>query len=48
VAAGGLAAALSTASGLLLAMSSAVSHDIYYRIMRPNATRNSACLPVAA
>lgn len=38
VAAGGLAAALSTASGLLLAMSSAVSHDIYYRIMRPNAT----------
>lgn len=38
VAAGGLAAALSTASGLLLAMSSAVSHDIYYRILRPNAT----------
>ncbi|KKM10988.1 sodium:solute symporter [Clostridiales bacterium PH28_bin88] len=38
VAAGGLAAALSTASGLLLAMSSAVSHDIYYRIMRPDAT----------
>ncbi|MCF6411704.1 sodium:solute symporter family protein [Pseudalkalibacillus salsuginis] len=38
VAAGGLAAALSTASGLLLAMSSAVSHDIYYRIYRPNAT----------
>jgi len=38
VAAGGLAAALSTASGLLLAMSSAASHDIYYRILRPNAT----------
>lgn len=38
VAAGGLAAALSTASGLLLAMSSAVSHDLYYRIFRPNAT----------
>ncbi|MBW7881572.1 MAG: cation acetate symporter [Caldilineaceae bacterium] len=38
VAAGGLAAALSTASGLLLAMSSAVSHDIYYRILRPKAT----------
>lgn len=38
VAAGGLAAALSTASGLLLAMSSAVSHDIYYRVLRPNAT----------
>ena len=38
VAAGGLAAALSTASGLLLAMSSAASHDVYYRILRPNAT----------
>ena len=38
VAAGGLAAALSTASGLLLAMSSALSHDLYYRIFRPNAT----------
>ena len=38
VAAGGLAAALSTASGLLLAMSSAASHDVYYRIMRPDAT----------
>lgn len=38
VAAGGLAAALSTASGLLLAMSSAVSHDLYYRIFRPSAS----------
>lgn len=38
VAAGGLAAALSTASGLLLAMSSAVSHDIYYRILKNNAS----------
>ncbi len=37
VAAGGLAAALSTAAGLLLAMSSAFSHDIYYRILRPGA-----------
>ncbi|MRG85728.1 sodium:solute symporter family protein [Salinibacillus xinjiangensis] len=37
VAAGGLAAALSTASGLLLAMSSAVSHDLYYRIFKPGA-----------
>jgi len=44
VAAGGLAAALSTASGLLLAMSSAVSHDIYYRIMRPNATERQRML----
>jgi cation/acetate symporter len=40
VAAGGLAAALSTASGLLLAMSSAVSHDIYYRIFRPKASES--------
>ncbi len=38
VAAGGLAAALSTAAGLILAMSSAVSHDIYYRIFKTNAT----------
>lgn len=38
VAAGGLAAALSTAAGLVLAMSSAVSHDIYYRIFKTNAT----------
>lgn len=40
VAAGGLAAALSTASGLLLAMSSAVSHDIYFRILNPKATES--------
>ncbi|HHH40887.1 MAG TPA: cation acetate symporter [Chloroflexi bacterium] len=38
VAAGGLAAALSTAAGLLLAMSSAISHDVYYRILKPGAT----------
>ncbi len=38
IAAGGLAAALSTASGLLLVMSSAISHDLYYRIFRPAAT----------
>jgi len=38
VAAGGLAAALSTAAGLLLAMSSAVSHDIYFKILNPDAT----------
>lgn len=38
VAAGGLAAALSTASGLMLAMSSAVSHDLYYRIFKTDAT----------
>lgn len=38
VAAGGLAAALSTADGLLIAMSSAVSHDLYYRIWNEDAT----------
>src|SRR5574343_1507387 len=35
VAAGGLAAALSTADGLLLTITSALSHDVYYRIFRP-------------
>lgn len=38
VAAGGLAAALSTASGLLLVISSSVAHDVYYRIINPQAT----------
>jgi len=39
VAAGGLAAALSTASGLLLVISSSVAHDLYYRIIDRGATR---------
>jgi cation/acetate symporter len=38
VAAGGLAAALSTASGLLLVISSSVAHDLYYKRFRPGAT----------
>lgn len=38
VAAGGLAAALSTASGLLLVISSSLSHDIYFRLINPNAS----------
>ncbi len=38
VAAGGLAAALSTADGLLIVISSALSHDIYYRIVNPRAS----------
>jgi cation/acetate symporter len=38
VAAGGLAAALSTASGLLLVISSSVAHDLYYRVLNPRAT----------
>lgn len=37
VAAGALAAALSTADGLLLTISSALSHDVYYKVLRPNA-----------
>src|SRR5690606_5757692 len=35
VAAGGLAAALSTASGLLLVISSSIAHDLYYRLWNP-------------
>ena len=38
VAAGGLAAALSTASGLLLVISSSVAHDLYYKLLRPQAS----------
>jgi cation/acetate symporter len=37
VAAGGLAAALSTADGLLLAIANALSHDVYYRMIDPHA-----------
>jgi cation/acetate symporter len=38
VAAGGLAAALSTASGLLLVIASAISHDLYARLLAPGAS----------
>jgi len=38
VAAGALAAALSTASGLLLVISSAVANDVYYKNINPRAT----------
>ncbi len=38
VAAGGLAAALSTADGLLLTMANALSHDLYYKIINPKAS----------
>ncbi|MGD1807909.1 sodium:solute symporter family protein [Dapis sp. BLCC M126] len=38
VAAGGLAAALSTASGLLLVISSSIAHDVYYRMIDPGAS----------
>jgi len=38
VAAGGLAAALSTADGLLLTIANALSHDLYYKVIDPNAS----------
>ncbi|MES2190944.1 MAG: sodium:solute symporter family protein [Pseudomonadota bacterium] len=38
VAAGGLAAALSTADGLLLTISNALGHDLYYKMIDPNAS----------
>ena len=38
VAAGGLAAALSTADGLLLTIANALSHDLYYKMIDPRAS----------
>jgi cation/acetate symporter len=38
VAAGGLAAALSTADGLLVVIASAIAHDVFYRVLNPNAS----------
>jgi cation/acetate symporter len=38
IAAGGLAAALSTADGLLLTIANALSHDLYYKILAPRAS----------
>jgi cation/acetate symporter len=38
VAAGGLAAALSTADGLLLTIANALAHDFYYKMINPSAT----------
>jgi cation/acetate symporter len=38
VAAGGLAAALSTADGLLMVIATAVSHDIYAKLINPSAS----------
>jgi cation/acetate symporter len=38
VAAGGMSAALSTADALLLTITSALSHDVYYRILHPRAS----------
>lgn len=44
VAAGGLAAALSTASGLLVVISSSVAHDFYFRVFNPKATEKQRLL----
>lgn len=44
VAAGGLAAALSTAAGLLLAIASAISHDLLKGIIVPNITEKQELL----
>jgi cation/acetate symporter len=40
VAAGGLAAALSTADGLLLTIANALSHDVYFQMVNPTASTN--------
>jgi len=44
VAAGGLAAALSTAAGLLLAISSSISHDLMKGVLTPNLTEKNELL----
>ncbi len=44
VAAGGLAAALSTAAGLLLVISTAISHDLLKRVIRPSISERGELL----
>ena len=44
VAAGGLAAALSTAAGLLLVISSSIAHDLYFRMLNPGANERQRVL----
>ena len=44
VAAGAMAAALSTAGGLMISISSSFAHDIYYRIINPNASEQKRLL----
>jgi cation/acetate symporter len=44
VAAGGMAAALSTADGLLMVIASAVAHDIYHRTLNPRASSRERLL----
>jgi cation/acetate symporter len=44
IAAGAMAAALSTAGGLLITISSSFAHDIYYRLLKPDATDSKRLL----
>lgn len=44
VAAGAMAAALSTAGGLMISLSSSFAHDIYYRVWKPQATEKNRLL----
>ena len=44
VAAGAMAAALSTAGGLMISISSSFAHDIYYRIINPQASERKRLL----
>ncbi len=48
VAAGGMAAAMSTADGLLLAIANALSHDLYYKIIDPSADTRKRLLAARA
>ncbi|MCA1040293.1 cation acetate symporter [Bacillus infantis] len=41
VAAGAMAAALSTAGGLMIAISSSFAHDIFYRVWKPDSTEKT-------
>jgi cation/acetate symporter len=44
IAAGGIAAALSTAAGLLLAISSAISHDLIKSVINPSISERGELL----
>lgn len=44
VAAGALAAALSTADGLMLAIANSLSHDLYFKVMAPHASSRQRLL----
>lgn len=48
VAAGGLAAALSTAAGLLLVISTSISHDLIKNVIRPETPKSRNCFSPAS